>query len=90
MPIDLLRPAGINMSYWVGMVSSMSEHASSLFSCPACGAHYTVVRMAAEPGETPDEELQCRNCGGPLDAREGDFILKYFLVGPPKKGRRRK
>jgi hypothetical protein len=24
--------------------------------------------------------LTCRNCGGPLHAREGRYILKYFLL----------
>jgi hypothetical protein len=72
------------------MVGSMSEPSPSLFNCPACGAEYKVVRMEATSAETPDEELQCRNCGGPLDARDGNFILKYFLVKTPKKGRRKK
>jgi hypothetical protein len=46
--------------------------------------------MEATPGETSHEEVQCRNCGGALEARDGDFILKYFLVGKPKKSRRKR
>jgi len=46
--------------------------------------------MEATSAETLHEEVQCRNCGGPLDARDGAFILKYFLVGTPKKSRRKK
>jgi hypothetical protein len=44
---------------------------------------------AASAGKS-DEQIECRNCGGPLDARDGAFILKYFLVGPPRKSRRKK
>ena len=72
------------------MVGSMSELSPSSFNCPACGAEYKVVRMEATSAETPDEELRCRNCGGALDVRDGNFILKYFLVKTPKKGRRKK
>jgi transcription elongation factor Elf1 len=68
----------------------MSDLSSSLFNCPACGADYKVVRMEAASNETSDEKVDCRNCGGPLDARDGAFILKYFLVGPSKKSRRKK
>jgi hypothetical protein len=46
--------------------------------------------MEVASAETPDEELQCRNCGGALEARDGNFILKYFLVKTPKKGRRKR
>jgi hypothetical protein len=46
--------------------------------------------MEAASNETSDELVECRNCGGPLDARDGALILKYFLVGPSKKSRRKK
>jgi predicted Zn finger-like uncharacterized protein len=73
------------------MVGSMPEHASSSsFHCPACGAEYKIVRMEVESAETSDAEVQCRNCGGALDGRDGAFILKYFLVGTPKKSRRKR
>jgi predicted Zn finger-like uncharacterized protein len=72
------------------MVDFMSEPSPSSFNCPACGAEYKVVRIEATPAEVQDEEVQCRNCGGPLDALDGGFILKYFLVGAPKKGRRKR
>jgi hypothetical protein len=53
------------------------------FACPTCGAKYKVVRVEAPP--TPHEgQLVCRSCGGPLNAREGRFVLKYFLVGVSK------
>jgi transcription elongation factor Elf1 len=68
----------------------MPDRSSSVFHCPACDAEYKVVRMEAASAETSDEEIQCRNCGGPLDARDGNFILKYFLVKTPRKSRRKK
>jgi transcription elongation factor Elf1 len=68
----------------------MTELSSSLFNCPACNAEYKVVRMEAASAGKSDEQIECRNCGGPLDARDGAFILKYFLVGPPRKSRRKK
>jgi hypothetical protein len=38
------------------------------------------VRVEAKP--TPHEgQLICTSCGGPLNAREGRFALKYFGVG---------
>ncbi len=50
------------------------------FSCPTCGAAYEVVRVEAV-AKVPEGRLTCTKCGGPLHAREGRFILKYFLVG---------
>jgi predicted Zn finger-like uncharacterized protein len=51
---------------------------SVMTQCPHCGAKYNVVRVAAPPSQ--DGEVTCLNCGGPLSAREGQFVLKYFLV----------
>ena len=54
------------------------------FACPECQARYKVVRMRTEPGESYPA-LQCRVCREPLASTEGDSILKYFLVGRPKR-----
>jgi ribosomal protein L34E len=41
---------------------------------------------AVETNKTlPDQQLTCRNCGGPLHGREGKFVLKYFLVDRPRR-----
>jgi hypothetical protein len=49
------------------------------FNCPHCDAPYHVVR--GEPGpETLYRKIACRACGGPLPEREGEFVLKYFLL----------
>jgi hypothetical protein len=54
------------------------------FHCPNCYALYKVVKVEAGP-ETPDAEIACRNCGGPLTGREGNLVLKYFLVQRPER-----
>jgi len=48
------------------------------FTCPNCNALYEVVRQEAGP-ETADREVTCRACDSPFLAREGRFVLKYFL-----------
>jgi hypothetical protein len=61
------------------------------FHCPHCGVAYKIVRVEADAAAAaPDEKVFCRNCDGELDARDGAFILKYFLVGPSRKPRRKK
>ena len=55
------------------------------FKCPGCGARYVVVKADAGP-DTPDTiegQVDCRVCGAPFVGREGDFVLKYFLVWRP-------
>jgi predicted Zn finger-like uncharacterized protein len=49
------------------------------FTCPNCQALYQIVKVEAGP-ETALREVTCLSCGGPLLAREGKFILKYFLL----------
>ena len=46
------------------------------FKCPHCEAMYRVVRVEMPPGR--DRPLECRSCGGPLQARYGKFSLKYI------------
>ena len=35
--------------------------------------------------QSRDGPIECYHCGGPLNGREGRFILKYFLVDRPRK-----
>jgi C4-type Zn-finger protein len=51
------------------------------FTCPTCSAVYRLVRVQAAP-ETVDRMLHCPVCRQPLTSREGDYVLKYFLVSP--------
>jgi DNA-directed RNA polymerase subunit RPC12/RpoP len=60
---------------------------TSRFDCPHCGAQYTLVRVEAESAKA-DEQIACRDCGGPLDGHDGRFILKYFLVYRPTRADR--
>lgn len=60
----------------------MSEPPDRQFSCPSCGAAYTVVRMEAAPA-ADEEQIACVVCGEGLVGRDGRFVLKYFLIDPP-------
>ena len=51
---------------------------AELFKCPNCGSQYKLVRVEAEP-DPSHGRIECHHCGGPLNGREGRFILKYFL-----------
>jgi hypothetical protein len=50
-----------------------------LFRCKSCFALYQVVKAPTAP-KTIDLEIACRVCNEPLPAREGQFVLKYFLL----------
>jgi predicted RNA-binding Zn-ribbon protein involved in translation (DUF1610 family) len=64
--------------------TAMSVTGVTPFECPNCGAQYKLVRVETDRA-LPNEELPCRNCGEPLNGREGKFVLKYFLVGNPRR-----
>jgi hypothetical protein len=51
-----------------------------------CKALYQLVKVEAGP-ETVDRALTCLACGASLPSREGELVLKYFLLR--KAGRRR-
>ena len=63
---------------------TMSVAGVTPFACPNCGAQYKLVRVETDEA-LPDQQLSCRNCGGPLHGREGKFVLKYFLVDRPRR-----
>jgi len=48
------------------------------FTCPNCNALYQVVKVEAGP-ETGNR-VACRACSAPVAARDGEFVLKYFLL----------
>jgi len=56
----------------------MPTSASTPFNCPNCKASYKLVRVKAPP-VINENQLTCLSCGGPLTAREGGFVLKYFF-----------
>ncbi|MGA8652944.1 MAG: hypothetical protein ACLP19_06090 [Xanthobacteraceae bacterium] len=58
----------------------MSRSATvQFFKCPSCDGLYQVVKVEAGP-ETIDGEIACRVCHAPLAPRDGEFVLKYFLL----------
>ena len=63
----------------------MSNSMATLFHCPVCAAKYEVVGFEAPRGSATEGDVACLCCGGPLHAREGKFILKYFLIERPKR-----
>ena len=63
-----------------GMLGGMPNFYSvPLFRCESCFALYQVVKAPAGT-ETADLEIACPVCNAPLPAREGQFVLKYFLL----------
>jgi hypothetical protein len=51
----------------------------SSFICPNCYALYRIIRVEVRR-EIIEREITCQACGGPLPAREGKFVLKYFML----------
>ena len=64
------------------LIIAMVEQTTTRMNCPHCGAAYRVVQIEAQSDPV---EIACKSCGGPLDGRNGRFLLKYFLVD--KRGR---
>jgi hypothetical protein len=73
---QMIETDSIEMSWGRVMARRVRE---PFFKCPNCDALYQVVRVEAGP-ETSDGEIACRVCGSPLAARDGEFVLKYFLL----------
>jgi hypothetical protein len=61
-------------------------NAFAFFTCLKCKALYRLVKVEAGP-ETVDRALTCLVCGVPLPSREGEFVLKYFLLRKAARGR---
>jgi hypothetical protein len=88
-PFGRLAPLGQGISRNQGLSDGvedwhsphMPQRSPTPFNCPNCGAKYKVVEVEA-PSATAD--LTCVSCGGPLPARDGGFLLKYFLVQRPR------
>ena len=58
------------------------------FTCPNCSAFYQVVKVEAGL-ETVDRDVNCRSCGANLPGRDGNFVLKYFMLRKGDRVRRR-
>jgi len=49
------------------------------FNCPKCKALYHVVKVARWR-KIVEGNVRCHLCGEPFPAREGTYMLKYFLL----------
>jgi len=59
--------------------SVMTERGPEDFICPQCKSRYKLVR--AEPGpRTTSRPVHCKVCRHPFAPREGENVLKYFLI----------
>jgi hypothetical protein len=47
---------------------------------PAAVQFFTCASCNEAGPETRDGEIACRVCGAPLASRDGEFVLKYFLL----------
>ena len=57
----------------------MTERGLEDFTCPQCQSRYKLVRVKPGP-QTTDRAVHCIACGNPLAARDGEDVLKYFLI----------
>jgi hypothetical protein len=71
-----------------GGAASYKAKVMPFFRCVACGAHYHVVKLKADPG-APECETICA-CGAGLPCREEQFVMKYFPLGHGRRIRKRK
>ena len=58
------------------------------FNCPNCDAFYHLIETEAGSEADDVEVVACVACDGPLPAREGRMVLKYFLSGGRPRGRK--
>jgi predicted Zn finger-like uncharacterized protein len=69
-------------------MSAGRSPAFNSFSCPNCNAFYDVVKAEAGP-ETVNRDVNCRSCAANLPGRDGNFVLKYFMLRKADHVRRR-
>ena len=62
--------------------------AFNTFTCPNCKALYQLVKGEAGP-ESSLNDVPCHVCGVPINGRDGDFVLKYFLLRKAIRARQR-
>jgi hypothetical protein len=63
----------------------MTDSHPTEFVCPGCGSAYKVVRVKAD-ADLPHRLIHCTVCKRPLAPTDGEFVLKYFLVGRARNG----
>ena len=75
---------GITSKLNIGDKNIMHGTTTTQFNCTNCNALYHLIKVEAGP-ETVDRNLNCQACGAPLPARDGQFVLKYFLLRKPSR-----
>src|SRR5262245_55852655 len=58
----------------------MTDDHPTEFFCPGCGSRYKVVRVQAD-ADLHARLIHCKVCKQPLTPTDGEYALKYFLVG---------
>jgi hypothetical protein len=76
--------SGITSKLNIGDKNIMHGTTTTQFNCTNCNALYHLIKVEAGP-ETVDRNLNCQACGAPLPARDGQFVLKYFLLRKPSR-----
>ena len=69
-----------NLSYSGDIFSFMSKPPPAPFYCPNCKSQVELSALRRLRRPFPIENIPCKNCRAALPAREGAFVLKYFLV----------
>ena len=72
----LISSLGVNE--WGLCMSTKS--AAVHFNCPHCNALDQIIKVEAGPETITDRWVTCRNCTGALPARDGNSLIKYFLL----------
>jgi DNA-directed RNA polymerase subunit RPC12/RpoP len=81
---SFIRPEGVPSFYEeLPRCEDVPPDVPADFKCSKCNAHYKVVRVKAE-SQSLDRPLHCKVCNQPLAARDGEDVLKYFLLDRPR------
>jgi hypothetical protein len=59
--------------------SNLVKNNPADFVCPGCQARYKLVRVRSE-ARSRGFPLHCKVCKQPLAAKDGEDVLKYFLI----------
>jgi len=66
----------------------MTERGPEDFICPQCKSRYKLVRVKPGP-RTTNRAVLCKVCGHSLAPRDGEDVLKYFLILDQRRDRLR-
>ena len=61
----------------------MIERGPEDFICPQCKSRYKLVRAESGP-QTTSRPVHCKVCRHPFAPRDGEDVLKYFLIARSK------